>query len=72
MKELSIVSLCNHLNKKVCPDFKVFADLTNSENPRNLFKSKGLDIVIKENDSMTAIELTCSFEVSIIKSREYK
>ena len=38
--ESILSSLCNHLNKKVCPDFKIFADLTNYENPRNLFKSK--------------------------------
>ena len=65
-------SLCNHLNKKVYRDFKIFADLTNYENPGNLFKSKRPDIVIKENDSITAIELTCPFELNIIKSREYK
>ena len=65
-------SLCNHLNKKVYRDFKIFADLTNYENPGNLFKSKRPDIVIKENDSITAIELTCPFELNIVKSREYK
>ena len=65
-------SLCNYLNKNVCRDFKIFANLTNYENPGNLFKSKGPDIVIKENDSITAIELTCPFELNIMKSREYK
>ena len=63
-------SLCNHLNKKVCPGFKIFADLTNYENPGNLFKSKRPDIAIKENDSITAIELTFPLELNIIKSRE--
>ena len=67
-----LTSLCNHLNKKVCRDFKIFADLTNYENPGNLFKSKRPDIVIKENNSITAIELTCPFELNIIKSRDYK
>ena len=67
-----VSSLCNHLNKKICRDFKIFADLTNYENPGNLFKSKRPDIVIKESDSITAIELTCPFELNIIKSREYK
>ena len=57
-------SLCNHLNKKVCRDFKISVDLTNYENPGNLFKSRRLDIVIKENDSTTAIELTCPFELN--------
>ena len=33
-------SLCNHLNEKVCRDFKIFADLTNYENAGNLLKSK--------------------------------
>ena len=65
-------SLCNHLNKKVYRDFKIFADLTNYENPGNLFKFKKPDIVIKENDSITAIEFTCPFELNFIKSREYK
>ena len=65
-------SLCNHLNKKVCRDFKIFADLANYENHGDLLKSKRPDIVIKENDSITAIELTCPFELNIIKSREYK
>ena len=67
-----VSSLCNHLNKKVCRDFKIFAYLTNDENPGNLFKSKRPDIVIKGNDSITAIELTCPFELNIIKSREHK
>ena len=65
-------SLFNHLNTKVCHDFKIFADLTNYENRGNLFKSKKPDIVIKENDSIAATELTCPFELNIIKSREYK
>ena len=39
-------SLCNHLNKKLCHDFKIVIDLTNYENPGNLFKSKRPDIVI--------------------------
>ena len=47
-------------------------DLTNYENPGNLCKSKRPDIVIKENNSITAIELTCPFDLNIIKSREYK
>ena len=51
---------------------KIFVDLTNYENPRNLFKFKRPDIAIKENDSITAIELTCPFELNIIKSREYE
>ena len=41
-------SLCNHLNKKVCPDFKIFTDLTNYQNPGNLFKSKRPAIIIKK------------------------
>ena len=32
-------SLCNHVNKKVWPDFEIFADITN-ENPGHLIKSK--------------------------------
>ena len=55
-------SLCNHLNKKVCRDFKIFADLTNYKNPGNLFKSERPDIVIKENDSITPIELKLSLK----------
>ena len=65
-------SLCNHLNKKVCLDSKTFVDLTNYENPGNLFKSKRPDIVTKGNDSITVIEPTCPFELNIIKSRKYK
>ena len=65
-------SLCNHLNKKVCPDFKIFTDLTNYQNPGNLFKSKRPAIIIKKNNSITTIELTCPFELNTIKSREYK
>ena len=49
-------SLCNHLNKKVCPDFEIFVDITN-ENPGHFIKSKRPDIIMKENDSITAIEL---------------
>ena len=64
-------SLCNHLNKKMCRGFKIFADLTNYENPGNLFKSKRQHIIMKEDDSITAIELTCPFELNIIKSKEY-
>ena len=60
------------LIKKLRPNFKIFAYITNYENPGNLFKSKRPDIVIKENDSITAIELTCPFELNIIKSMEYK
>ena len=61
-----------HLNKNVCCDFKIFANLTNYENPGNLFKSKRSDIIIKKNGSITAIELACPFELNIIKSRYYK
>ena len=49
-------SLCNHLNKKVCPDFEIFADIAN-ENPGHLIKSKRPDIIMKENNSITAIEI---------------
>ena len=49
-------SLCNHLNKKVYHDFEIFADITN-ENPGHLIKCKRPDIIMKENDSITAIEL---------------
>ena len=51
-----LTSLCNHLNKKVCPDFEIFADITN-ENPGHLIKSKRPDIIMKENNSITAIEI---------------
>ena len=42
----ALTSLCNHLNKNVCRDFKIFADLANYENPGYFFKSKRPDIVI--------------------------
>ena len=47
------------LNKIVCSHFKLFADLTNYENPRNLFVSRTPELVIKESNSINAIELTC-------------
>ena len=40
--------------------------ISNYENRRNLFKSKRADIIIKKNDSITAIELTFPFELNII------
>ena len=49
-------SLCIHLSKKVCPGFKIFANIKNYENPENLCKAQGSDIVIKEKDSIRAIE----------------
>ena len=52
--------------------FKIFTDLTNYQNPGNLFKSKRPAIIIKKNNSITTIELTCPFELNTIKSREYK
>ena len=52
-------SLCNHLNEIVCSNFKLFSDLTNYENPRNLFISKTPELAIKESNSINAIELTC-------------
>ena len=52
-------SLCNHLNEIVCSNFKLFSDLTNYENPRNLFISKTPELVIKESNSINGIELTC-------------
>ena len=60
------------MSLKECRDFKIFSDLINYENPGNLFKSKRPDIVLKESDSIAAIELTCPFELNIIKSKEYK
>ena len=50
----------------------IFANLTNNENPGNLFKSKGQDIIIKGNASIAVIELTTPFELNIISSRKYK
>ena len=57
-----MISLYNYLNKKVCCDFKAFVDLTNFENPGNLIKSKWPGIVIKEIESITAIDFTCLFQ----------
>ena len=40
--------------------------ISNYENRGNLLKSKRPDIIIKENDSITAIELIFPFELNII------
>ena len=56
------------------PNMKIYADSEHLqyECTSSLFRTQRPDIVIKIDDELTIIELTCFFETNTNKSREHK
>ena len=52
--------------------FELFADLADFKNPEFLFNGSRPDIVVKNGNKLTVIELSCSYETNFVKTRNYK
>ena len=52
--------------------FKLFADLGGFKNPEILFNGPWPDIMMKNDNKLTVIELSCCYETNFVKARNYE
>ena len=69
----SILStICHYLKAVENIGFNLFAVLASFKKPEILFNGSRLDIVLKNGNKLTVIELSCCYETNFVKTRNCK
>ena len=67
-----LFTICYYLTALENIGFKLFADLAGFKKAEILFNCLRLDIVVKNGNKFTVIELSYSYETNFVKTRNYK
>ena len=67
-----LFTICHYLNVLENIGFKLFADLAGFKNPEILFNGPRPDIVVKNGNKLTVIELSHCYKTNFVKTRNYK
>ena len=67
-----LFTICHYLTMLENIGFELFVDLAGFKNPGILFKGPRPDIVVKNSNKLTVIELSCCYEMNIVKTCNYK
>ena len=66
-------TIASHLQSVLTPlNASLYVDIPGYLNPSEIFESARPDLLVVWGDSVTAIELTCCFELNTKKARDYK
>ena len=67
-----LFTICHYLTPLENIEFELFADLAGFKNPEILCNGPRSEIVVKNDNKLTVIELSCCHETNFVKTRNYK
>ena len=67
-----LFTICHYLTALENMGFKLFADLAGFINAEKFFNGPRPDIVVKNGNKLTVIQLSCCCETNFVKTRNYK
>ena len=67
-----LYTICHYLNQLVDKGYVLFADIEGFRNTSELFRRSRPNAALVTSNEIIIVELTCCFEINLIKSREYK
>ena len=67
-----LFTICHYLPALENIGFELFADLVGCKNPEILFNGPRSDIVVKNGNKLTVIELSCCYQTDFLKTLSYK
>ena len=67
-----LFTICHYLTPLENIEFELFAVLAGFKNPEILFNGPRSEIVVKNVNKLTVIELSCCHKTNFVKTRNYK